>query len=369
MFAPLFAQNPPNAVAAGGSGVSPQATSTIRRMFQRLVAFASVMNLLAVITLLVLLGLISEQWWFSTALTYLPRAPYAAPSLLLMVICLLIRRRWIWINLLSLVIVLGPIMGLRIPWAAGTTSGAGPLLTVVTCNLQGGKADLTKIIEEIKATDPDVLVFQEASYGYEILMPFLEGLSLVHRGEYLIAARYPVHLRDICRADAFRRATAILCEIEGPAGPFLVCDVHQTTARHGLAELRVDSLVTGAGVARLQARQVLRSKEAKVTRTFAMQQGEDVPLLVVGDFNMPTSSTMFQQHWRSLTSAFDVAGWGYGYTSPCNHFRRWPSNTPWLRIDHILCNSHWAVERCWIGRTDGSDHRLVAARLRLRESK
>ncbi len=332
---------------------------------RRTLVAVSLLNLLAVLTLLVLLCFVSERWWFSLALSYLPRAPYLIPSLFLTIAALLLRRRWVWVNLFSLMLVAGPIMGLRVPWMAWAGASAGESLTVVTCNIRSGKQDLAKIARELEEINPDVVVLQEASHGFQELLPLFEGWSGVHHGEYLVASRYPVKLRDICRVDAFQRATAILCEIEGPTGPFLVCDVHLTTARNGLTHLRVDSPLTGAGVAQLDVRQDLRKRESLETRAFASQQGFQTPLLALGDFNVPTSSSLFQQYWHDLSSAFDAAGFGYGYTSPCSDHRRWPDNTPWLRIDHILCSSQWDIERCWIGRTDGSDHRLVAARLRL----
>ncbi|MGE0378667.1 MAG: endonuclease/exonuclease/phosphatase family protein [Planctomycetaceae bacterium] len=334
----------------------------------RLLAVLSIGNLGGVLVLLVLICVVSERWGFSTALSYLPRAPYLLPSLLLTAAALLLRRRWIWINLFSLLLVAGPLMGFRVPWGAWMTAASGETLTVVTCNLQVGKGDLTKVAREIDRIQPDVLVLQEATHGIEALLPFFEGWSRIHLGEYLVASKYPVRLRDICRPNAFSRASAILCEIEGPGGPFLVCDVHLTTARHGLTHLRWDSPMTQTGVEQLKLRQAQRAKESFETRAFTSQHGFEVPLLAVGDFNAPTSSSLFQQYWTDLTSAFDAGGLGYGYTSPCAHHRRWPDNTPWLRIDHILCSSQWDVERCWTGRSDGSDHRLVAARLRLREA-
>src|SRR5690606_26602976 len=90
----------------------------------------------------------------------------------------------------------------------------------------------------------------------------------------------------------------------------------------------------------------------------------DMPLLVVGDFNMPVTSSLFQQHWGDLTSAFDAAGWGYGYTAPCHtNGNHWPRNVPWLRIDHILLSAHWDPTDCWIGTSAASDHRCIAARI------
>jgi len=343
----------------------PAAVPGIVRIAGKVVVGLSILNLLSVFALLLLLHVVSEEWWVSIALTYLPRAPYLLPSLFLSVSALCVRRRWVWINLFSLLLVSVPVMGLRVPLSALAGTSSGELLTVVSCNIQGGSRDLTKILAELEELQPDVVVLQEANERVATLLPFFEGWSRVHRGEYFVASRYPVTLRDINRVEAFHRTTAILCEIDGPNGPFLVCDVHLTTARYGLSNLRLHSLASGVGVDQLSVRQDLRAMEAFETRAFASQEGFETPLLVMGDFNTPTSSSLFQKYWNDLSSAFDVSGFGYGYTSPCTNHARWPSNTPWLRIDHILSSSQWTSERCWIGKSDGSDHRLIAARLRL----
>ncbi len=341
-------------------------TPGVTRLAGKVVAAVSVLHLVAVIVLLVLLCVVSEDWWVSLALTYLPRVLFVVPPLFLSVAALIVRRRWVWINLFSLLLVVVPIMGLRLPISGLVGSSAdGELLTIVSCNIQGGGRDLTKILTELKDLQPDVVVLQEANDGIVTLQPFFEGWSQVHKGEYFVASRFPVKLRDICRAEAFGRATAILCEVEGPDGPFLICDVHLTTARFGLSGLRLHSMATGAGLDQLSGRQDLRAMEALETRAFASQDGFKTPLLVMGDFNMPTSSSLFQTHWDDLSSAFDVAGFGYGYTSPCSDHEHWPSNTPWLRIDHILSSRHWTAERCWVGWSDGSDHRLIAAKMRM----
>jgi endonuclease/exonuclease/phosphatase family metal-dependent hydrolase len=343
----------------------PARRPLVVRLLRWLVAVLSLGNLAAVLGLLILLCVISERWWFSMALSYLPRAPYLIPSLLLAVAARMVRPRWIWINLFSLAIVAVPIMGLRAPWSSWLSSSTGPTLTVVSCNIQGGKRDLSKIVLELAHIQPDILVLQEAGHGIKGILPAIEGWSVVHHDEYLVASRYPVKLRDLCRSDKFSRSSAMLCEIEGPSGPILICDVHLTTARHGLAQLRPDSVVSGVGVEQLVARQDLRAAESFQTRVFAAQDAFVTPLLALGDFNTPVSSSLFQKYWGDFISAFDVAGLGYGYTAPCSEHRRWPDNTPWVRIDHILCTSHWEVEQCWVGQSDGSDHRLVAARLRL----
>lgn len=323
----------------------------------------SLLNLTACLVLTVLFCIVSEQWWLSLALSYLPRAPYVFPSLLLIAASLLVRRRLVWLNLVAALLIAGPVMGFRAPLASLVSSSDRPLVTVTSYNIQGGGSSPEVILSELAAANPDVIVLQEATGGLEPITRHFADWTFVRAGEYLVGSRWPVTPKDVCRAEAFGRATAVLYEIDHPEGAFLVCNVHLTTARYGLAQLRPDSLISGRGVDTLMARQELREMETFETRQFVAELGFETPVLVVGDFNVPTSSSLFQKYWSGMTSAFDAGGWGYGYTSPCDTDNLWPANTPWLRIDHILLDQHWNVHECSIGRAAGSDHRCITARI------
>ena len=341
--------------------------SRLQRVVTWIVAMLSVANLAAVLTLLVLLCIVSEQWWLSLALSYLPRLPYLFPSVMLGIAALLLRKRIAWLNLFSALLVVGPIMGLRAPLSALFDGGTGAPLTVVSCNVQRGAGNIESVLAELASVDPDVIVLQEASGGVRPITEHFQDWHLVHSGEYLVLSRWPLQLLEACRTEGFNRATAVLYELDAPAGRILLYNVHMTTARYGLSKLRTDSPVTGQGIDELLLYQKRRHQETKQTREFLTKLDTETPLIMLGDFNMPTSSSLFQQHWGGFSSAFDAAGFGYGYTSPCNTTgNSWPQNTPWLRIDHILLSRHFSAEACWIGRSDGSDHRTITAKVRLR---
>jgi endonuclease/exonuclease/phosphatase family metal-dependent hydrolase len=324
----------------------------------------SVLNLAGLLLLAGLLCIVSEQWWFSLALSYLPRVPWIIPSLLLLLAAALLRRRIVWLNLFSTLLVLGPIMGFRAPLSAWVSDGTGTPLTVVSYNVMGNGADVAGILEELIALDPDLIVLQEATLDATPLRMHFRDWHFLHAGEYLVAARWPVIMKDACRPRGFGRACAILCQVDHPDGSFLVADVHLTTARYGLTHIRPVSPVSGEGIEGLLEHQRRREQEAAGTREFLDALDPETPLLVLGDFNMPATSSLFQTHWGNLTSAFDAGGWGYGYTAPCHtNGNHWPRNTPWLRIDHILLSQHWDTTACWIGTSDASDHRCIAARI------
>lgn len=326
-------------------------------------------NLAALGVLCWLLFVVSEDWWVTTVLTYAPRLPYLAPALGLFVASLFWHRRSMWVNLAAIAIVLGPVMELSVPLArqfnAQTDGSSRFELTVVSCNTQAFKPNFAKILEEIAVINPDVVVLQEASPLSPLVDEFFRNWHSVHYDHYWVGSRFPLKLVAKCEVEAFERTAGLIVEIDTPAGPIVVGDIHQMTSRKGLYELSPRSLLTGDGPEMLERYQVRRDDESIQIRNMVEEARRDRPLIALGDFNTPVSSTFFQRHWGDLQSAFDVTGFGYGYSYPCKQFRYWPKNMPWARIDHVLCSPEWTVRSCQIGHSMGSDHRLIAATLLL----
>lgn len=327
------------------------------------------LNLAALGVLCWMLFVVSESWWFSTVLTYAPRLPFLAPSLGLLVASLFWHMRSVWVNAVSLVVVLGPVMGLSVPVSRLLSPSVVEVgefeLKIVSCNVQAFKPNFPLVLKEIDVIKPDVVALQEAFPHSSLLDQAFRGWYTVRHDLYWVASRFPLKLVTQCDVPVYQRTAGIVVEIETPAGPVLLADIHQMTARRGLTELSKNSLVDGEGPQRLEESQELRVEESLIIREQIESVRGDKPLLIVGDFNTPVSSQMFQSHWGDFQSAFDLAGIGYGYTSPCKANRFWPENLPWARIDHILCSPEWTVRSCQIGKSAGSDHRLIAASLRL----
>lgn len=329
-------------------------------------AWCGWINLAAVALVLVLICYVSERWWASALLTYLPRSLWGGPSIVLLPAALWLAPRTAWLHLLSLVLVAGPIMGLSIPTESPPIVAAGRTpLRIVSGNIQEGAGDIHRLIDEVTRFRPDIVALQETARGTGPLHEAFADWRRVHLGEFFVASRFPLRVVDHCRPAAFDRWTAVLVEIETPDGPVRLCNTHLSTPRHGATGLTPWSLLTGDGVEEFAFHLRLRSDEAAETRAF-LDRYHEHPRLAAGDFNTPTTSSLFAPHWGDWQSAFETAGWGYGYTAPCNTDRWWPRNRPWVRIDHILADERWAIHECRIGRRDGSDHRLVFAEVSLR---
>jgi endonuclease/exonuclease/phosphatase family metal-dependent hydrolase len=306
-------------------------------------------------------------------LVYLPKSPLLAPTGLLILLSLILRPKISPISLASLAIVLGPIMGFIVPssrWSEPVLNAASEL-RLVSCNIQAFEPNFPEVIGELALHQPDVVVFQEVRGGdHPLLNQSFKGWH-VARDEYLwVGSKYPVRLIAPLESRTFSRVAGLLVEIDLPSGPVRLANIHFMTARRALRELSPAGMFDGRDRPIIESHQRLREEEMLGVRDDLETRRGGLPLIVAGDFNSPADSSLFQRHWGDFQNTFNIAGFGFGYTSPCGPHAHWFDDTPWVRIDHILCSHEWQVAHCAVGKGNGSDHRLIAATLRMRpESK
>lgn len=313
---------------------------------------------------------VSETHWLGSVVTFLPRLPWLVPGVLLVVVSLLVRSRTFWLNLVSVLLALHSIAEFNVPWNRWRDSSANAkderTLRIVSCNVQNFSPDFSLVLREVQRAKPDVVAFQEAFKPPRLLREHFQDWHEIHVRGFWIGSKWPLRLLGECQTDLFSHLSGMAVEVNAPFGKFVLADVHLMTARKSLVELRPLELLSGDSQLALAGATVERSEEARRTRAFITEHQAGLPTIVVGDFNMPTSSNVYRESFGDLANAFESSAFGFGFTAPCKRFRHWPSNMPWQRIDHILMNDSWEVRECHIGEHDGSDHRLIAATLRLR---
>ena len=136
--------------------------------------------------------------------------------------------------------------------------------------------------------------------------------------------------------------------LRAPSGrEFVVASVHLPSVREGIKGFLERGETSG-----LTSHPAWWGRE--MGRILSALLGErGVPLLVGGDFNMPPDDSTLAALLATFRSAFDEAGWGYGYTRPARF--------SWVRIDHILTTPDWFIAECRVGPDLGSDHLPVMA--------
>lgn len=340
-----------------------------KRRFSRWTLWISVLNLLFTMALVISMLEVSENWWLTGTLIFVPQLALLIPSLCLLAASLVFNIRASLLNVVCFGLILICLCGARFsmkPFQAVLESPRN--IRVLSCNVQNFQPDFSKVMREVSRGKPDIVAFQEArDTPPKILTEFLTDWHFQHTGEFWVGSRWPVKLVGACEATPYNnRLTALKVQIETPHGPVVLSNVHLMTARRGLSDLSLGSIVSGEGPAAVEHHSFLRYEEARQTHEFIGKSGDDTPHIVVGDFNMPVTSNIFNEHFSSWSNAFDEAGVGFGYTAPCRPVRFWIPNTPWLRIDHVLTSSHFEALRCETGEFNGSDHRLVSAILKLK---
>jgi endonuclease/exonuclease/phosphatase (EEP) superfamily protein YafD len=212
-----------------------------------------------------------------------------------------------------------------------------PHMRVFSANLLFDNKDLSGIIAEVHARDPDIAVFEEVTPAHRARLlddPALAGLPnrvFANGSDTVLFSRLPIESSEIWSETAkpmvrARMATAI--------GTVEVLVVHTVAP------------INGSAIARW--RQMLDA-----IRNLAQQR--TTPLLLVGDFNATVYHHRFDAILDTgLTDAHSARGSGFTGT--------WPRNKPvppFLRIDHALSSKELVPTRASYGTGRGSDHRPI----------
>lgn len=315
-----------------------------------------------------ILRAIGETWWVGAALTYAPLSALCLSAALLGLLSLPWDRKAVLLHLVAMGVVAGPVMGFVVPLQQlldRDKPWTGPRLRIVSCNVQSFPEDFEQRLKEVVDLQPDLLLLQEASRPAPELDQAFADWHFVAAGNLKIGSRFPVRLLSEIHLDEFDRRAALVAEVAVPGGPVHVVNVHQMTPRPGLANPTPGRIRSGEWGRQVGEWEEKRRREMRSLRRAVDRATEGKPRIIAGDFNAPCTSPVFRRYWGDLRNAFTQTGWGWGYTAPCADTGPWPANTPWIRIDHVLCSSEWRILDGRTGTSRGSDHRLVLADLGL----
>ena len=256
-------------------------------------------------------------------------------------------------------IAIGLLMGLCLPWG-GFKAAEGPTIRVLTCNVKGHCRDNAVLNALIRETAPDLVALQGCWGAVKVNWP--TGWQVCQQGEVLVASRYP--LRDVQSAvgdnDQGHRPRGDLLHrvVEAPSGDFHFVAVHLPSISEGISKVLDRSTLIRPSRSNAMAADIARRRRAseEASRWIGPFSGT---VIVAGDLNMPTDSTIYRACWAQLSNAFSRCGFGFGYTE-------WPTIRGWrfgIRIDHVLSGPAWRPRRCWVGPDVGSDHLPLIADL------
>lgn len=325
-------------------------------------------TVLALITVLNWVG--ADRFWLGALNFYLPQAMWALPGILLAVCFLKIDRFWLWLPILCIAWVLGPIMDFHWSPESGGAAAypADPVrLRVMTWNIKYGQYDLEPLLSDLERYNPDVVFFQDAGGALAgPLRGYFRDWQVRSHGQYVIASRYPLSPAEAFPMPGYGQEY-LTCRLTAGGRQVTLYNVHFKTPRWSLNAFRA---------ARHQPWYLPRAIETFLhninTRLSQAEtvgislSGADGPVIVAGDLNSPDGSRVVATlRDAGLSDAFVEAGRGYGFTY--GHFLlkyRIPwLKLSWMRIDHVMVNRAFRTERCWTGTGKASDHRPVLADL------
>jgi endonuclease/exonuclease/phosphatase (EEP) superfamily protein YafD len=288
-----------------------------------------------------------DRTWWGTALIYTGRWPWLLPVAALALLALAWRRRALVPIGLAALVVMGPVMG-------GTLSTA-PLwhekakVRILTFNVEGGKVVSPRLKELLAATRPDIAGFEECGQTMRDALAGLEGWAAVDTASTTcFLSRYPLRAPPVRMAARDLQAaggSAVVSryEVLAPVGTVTVFVLHLETPRHGVQHLLSDPVNAPRLI---DANNLLRDTESRVVRRWIDSTAP--PRVVLGDFNLPVESVVWQRYWGDLTDAFDAAGNGWGFTK----LNGWIE----VRIDHVLLDPQLKAVGAHVGDDWGSDH-------------
>lgn len=251
-----------------------------------------------------------------------------------------VKRRW-WLAALSLPVALWHATLVVPPWLPRTPPAAcGPALSVLSANLLMVHPAPEALAEEIFAADADVVLLQELSPAWDVVLD--------ERGLF---AGWPEGWQ-VVREDSF--GSAILSRLPlDTAGEIELTGLPQTRATitwegRAIELLNVHTLPPRTPEYTALHRVALDEVAAQL-RAWA---ASGVSFVLGGDLNASPYSRFFRDIDGAADDAWDLAGQGFGFTWPNGLFP-----LPSARLDHVVVSRDLTVTSIVVGTGAGSDHR------------
>jgi endonuclease/exonuclease/phosphatase (EEP) superfamily protein YafD len=335
---------------------------------RRLTWFLAVAYPVSLVATWIVFRELGERWWVSAVALFLPRLAFALPIVVLApALVWLHARRWLWTQVLALLLVLVPLMGFTFP--ALPHAVRGPHVRVLSFNVNSELSGAEAVAGEIARHSPDIVVLQESAPWSGIATAMRKRYAtVVESTQFLLATRLKLlSSSDPPRLSYYGDARSprfMKYVVETPLGALTLFSVHPVSPREsfwrlrgqGLKhELRSGRLFAGAAAKDIEINAGLRMLQV---RTFAAAADKERgPTVILGDTNQPELTATYADELGHHGDAFRQASWGFGYTYPSKH--------PWMRIDRVLLNGGLRATSFEVGCKGLSDHRCVVAELAL----
>ena len=338
----------------------------LRRLPRLIAAASAVAYPLALVAVILAFRFVGERWWVTLTALYLPRIGFALPlPFVLTAAYFWAGRKYLALQAVSVLLLAVPLMGFSPGLGRFLPHTDGPRLRVMSFNVKFWGAKPPMVAAEARKLGADIVLLQDASrrWSAEFRAAF-DGWNIRHDGEFALATRFAVRDVYVPPNLVYPQGTGgahyVHYTLETPLGLVDVFNVHPTSPRQGLEEVRGnglrDEIISGrlfegraSGPAEWNAFRRRRQVEGIAARANASTN----TVIIAGDTNLPGLSWILGENLGGYRDAFAQAGVGFGYT--------FPSGRPWMRIDRILTSERLRALEFRVGDATPSDHRSVFA--------
>ena len=323
---------------------------------------------LGVIALTISARMVGERCWLLSFLIFLPPTVWLLPVLILAPVAALVSRPMLAIIAFGIGVVVFGFAQFRFGFGARSAAAGEKTLTLMTNNI--GQSNHQSMAPFVRQQNPDFLLIQEAVGHSPYYKRAYPDRFVAAVGEFVLVSRFPIASATLVPEGLWAKRTpaAALFRVQWPVHPLSIYAVHIPTPRPDFALFRghgfLVELVRNRGPAWNQygAYGEAMHQRVEVAKRLAEAIAKDPnPVLVGGDFNMPSWGYVHSIFSSRLSDAFEVSGYGFGFSFPGTTHNPLSLFGPWLRLDYVFCNRWWTPIGCWTEPRRASQHRAVAA--------
>ena len=319
---------------------------------------------ISLVTILLLLEYVGEKHLTLAYLVYLPAHGWLLPIFVLAPVCLLFHPKLSLAYLPAVVLVLWFYMGYRVSSWEEPDPGRGFTILVNNTGQSGGNS-LTPFIEQER---PDIIALQEAGRERQYREAYPE-LHVKAEGEFTLISRFPILSSELVKEVGWYDQPVMarfVVEIHGRE--VAIYNVHMPSPRDDLSKASGRAMLVGfawgdgyLGQTKQRLHEPWRARVLLAEDLAKWITTETLPVLAVGDFNMPDHGAVYNTISAGLTDSFAEKGKGYGFTFPGETRNPLTFFGPWLRIDYIFCGSDFEPTYARAEPHRKSQHRAVVA--------
>jgi endonuclease/exonuclease/phosphatase family metal-dependent hydrolase len=221
----------------------------------------------------------------------------------------------------------------------------------MSLNMNGSAFNANKLNIQIEYNQPDVMVFQETSQQ-KLKKSLPNDWSLNCKKSLCLASKTKSNIIDFKTRRIFNGwgTFATLFELKISGQLTYILNIHLETPRKAYENIRYGKF----NLSLMKNIYEQRYLEAFLSKSLLANYQ---PLIIAGDFNMPSDSFIYQEIFQEFENAFNEKGFGLGNTKHTKLLS--------VKIDHILVNKNFDVVNSWVDIDTGSDHRPIFADISL----